>query len=203
MKRLGRTDAEELLREAGKMNRGPWVDHSLNVARAAEAIASACSDIDPDTAFSFGCIHDIGRRYGVTDMRHVHDGFQFLTERGYIRAARICLTHSFPIKTTHAASGHWDCSKGEVTFVRRFLNGCRYTQYDRLIQLCDAVALPSGFCLIEKRLVDVALRHGLNALTLQKWRAFLELQRYFELRIHRPIYNLLPDVVKTTFGWKT
>ena len=45
----------------------------------------------------------------------------------------------------------------ERQFVQEFLAGSTYTSYDRLIQLCDALALPSGFCLVEKRLMDVAL----------------------------------------------
>jgi HD domain len=199
MKRLSRAVAQELLYEAGAMNRGGWVDHSLNVARAAEAIASVDPGLDPDRAFAFGCIHDIGRRCGVTEMRHVYDGFRFLAGQGYNAAARICLTHSFPIKTIDAVSG-WDCSRGELRAVRDFLAQCRYTRYDRLIQLCDALALPSGFCLIEKRLVDVALRRGVNSLTLRNWRAYLEIQRDFESRINQSIYSLLPGVVRTTFG---
>jgi hypothetical protein len=200
MKRLTRAEAGELLREAAQMNPGPWVDHSLNVARAAEAIARADPHLDPDTAFVLGCLHDIGRRCGITDMRHTYDGFRFLTKLGYTTAARICLTHSFPIKEADSANGNWDCSEAEMRVVREFLSRCRYTLYDRLIQLCDALALPSGFCLIEKRLVDVALRRGVNSRTPAKWRAFLGLQRKFEERINQSIYKLLPGVVRTTFG---
>ena len=200
MKRLSRDEAEALLREAEQLNSGPWVAHSLNVARAAERIASADSLLDPDRAFALGCVHDIGRRFGITDMRHAYDGFQFLTKEGFGTAARVCLTHSFPVRTTDAASGQWDCSDHELRFVQRFLSRCRYTQYDRLIQLCDAVALPSGFCLIEKRLVDVAVRRGVNPWTLQKWRSFLALREFFDRRINQSIYRLLPGVVQTTFG---
>lgn len=70
-----------------------------------------------------------------------------------------------------------------------------------LIQLCDALALPGGFCLIEKRLVDVALRHGTNPYTIPKWKAFLEIQREFEETIGGSIYALLPGVIENTFGF--
>lgn len=46
--------------------------------------------------------------------------------------------------------------------------------------LCDCLALPTGFCLIEKRLVDIALRHGFNDYTLEKWRAFFAIRARFE-----------------------
>jgi hypothetical protein len=75
------------------------------------------------------------------------------------------------------------------------------TPYDRLIQLCDALSLPSGFCLIERRLVDVALRRGFNALTLDKWRAYLGLRQEFDQAVGTSIYRLLPGVVEHTFGF--
>jgi len=54
---LDRDEAERLVREAAVMNRGPWVEHSRNVARAAELIARAGPGLDPDRAYVFGCLH--------------------------------------------------------------------------------------------------------------------------------------------------
>lgn len=36
-------EAEEILKEAGQLNPGPWVDHSLYAGRAAELIAENCN----------------------------------------------------------------------------------------------------------------------------------------------------------------
>ena len=74
-----------------------------------------------EEAYVMGLLHDIGRREGVTSIRHIFDG---------------------------------------------------YDGYDRLIRLCDAISLPDGACIMEKRLVDVALRHGLPEFTLKKWAGF-------------------------------
>ena len=57
-------------------------------------------------------MHDIGRSTGgpdVADVRHVLDGYRSMLERGFDDSARICLTHSFPIKQTDAFAGPWDC----------------------------------------------------------------------------------------------
>jgi hypothetical protein len=75
-----------------------------------------------------------------------------------------------------------------------------YSECDRLVQLCDALALPTGPVLMEKRLVDVALRWGWNELTIPKWRAFLTLQEEFSQAIGTPVYDLLPGTIETTFG---
>lgn len=94
-------------------------------------------------------------------------------------------------------SSFWSlCGKS----VKTYLNGLEYDDYDRLLQLCDALAWPTGFVMIEKMLVDVALRRGINAMTVEKWRAFLGLQRYFEGAIGHSIYSVLPGVVENTFG---
>ena len=88
-----------------------------------------------------------------------------------------------------------------MAFVGTYLSGLEYDDYDRLLQLSDALAWPLGFVMIEKRLVDVALRRGINPMTVEKWRAFLELQTYFEKAIRRSIYSVLPGVVENTFGF--
>ncbi len=201
MKIPTRREAIHLLAEAETKNPGAWVQHSMNAARAAELIASHHPRLDPEAGYILGYLHDIGRQEGVTDLRHTLDGYTFLSRLGFEDAARICLTHSFPIKNIRAGSGEWDCSAEELRFVEDYLAGIKYTEYDRLLQLCDAVSLPNGFCLIEKRLVDVALRRGVNDFTLRKWQAFLEIKKEFEEAIGRSVYSLLPGVVDNTFGF--
>jgi hypothetical protein len=199
-----RSRAESLLRTAARRNPGPWVDHVRVAAGAARALAAHLPGMDPDAAYILGLLHDIGRGSGgpgVADVRHILDGFALLGDAGYPGAARICLTHSFPIKDVDAFASAWDCPPREKRAVQDYLDGLEYDDYDRLIQLCDALSLPSGPCLLEKRLVDVALRHGVNALTVDKWRAFGEIRRDVEARAGTSVYRLLPGVVATTFGF--
>ena len=132
--------------------------------------------------------------------RHILDGYRYLLALGYDDAARICLTHSFPLKRrrSHLWRSRLDAADG--LFVADTLAAIEFTDYDRLIQLCDSLALPDGFCLIEKRFVDVVLRYGSNAYTVPKWQATLAIKDQFETAIGGSIYNLLPGVVGTTFG---
>lgn len=92
-------------------------------------------------------------------------------------------------------------SEEEFAFVEDYLSKLIYTDYDRLLQLCDCLALPSGLCLSEKRMVDVALRHGVNDDTVPKWQAYLGLQERFEASPGCSIYEVLPGIVETTFGF--
>jgi putative nucleotidyltransferase with HDIG domain len=194
-----REQADAFIKVAQSLNPGPWIQHSFFVAEAAEAIAQHLPNLDSETAFVLGYLHDIGRRVGITDMRHILDGYYFLKDKGFEEAARICISHSFPIKEIDSVAGKWDCTKQEFEFLKDYLSNVDFDDYDRLIQLCDAVALPSGLCLMEKRLVDVAMRYGVNEYSLPRWRAYFTIQEDFEKAIGCSIYKVLPKVVESTF----
>ncbi len=197
---LQRGQAEQILAEAALMNPGPWVQHSRNVALAAQLIAERHPRLDPETAYILGLLHDIGRREGRYHIRHLIDGYRFLADLGYVDAARISLTHSFPIPDIRVYMGERDCTVEELIFLEEFITTVQFNEYDRLIQLCDAIALPEGFCLMEKRIVDVALRLGTNDLTLAGWEARFQIKAEIEAAIGGSIYPLLPGIVMGTFG---
>lgn len=184
-------EAELLLSEAEKLNPGLWVSHSKIVGFCARVIAEKCDNLEADTAFVFGLLHDIGRRAGVCEMKHIVNGYRFMKSIGYDDIARICLTHSFPYKNINAYTGQNDCTTEETKFITTFLANTEYNDYDRLIQLCDALALPNGATFLEKRLVDVTLRRGFNDLTIPKWKTFYELKNYFDDKIGTDIYKII------------
>jgi HD superfamily phosphohydrolase YqeK len=193
-------EAEKLLTEAEQLNPGPWVAHSRSVALAARCIAEH-SSLDADAAYIMGLLHDIGRREGITKMRHTLDGYRFLQGLGFDDAARICITHSFVLKNMEAHEGRWDCSDEELKSITDFVNATEFDDYDKLFQLCDALALAEGICLLEKRIVNVALRIGVNGQTVAKWKALFEVQKELEQKMGQSIYKVLPGVVETTFGF--
>jgi hypothetical protein len=193
------TQAEAFLNEAAQLNPGPWVAHSQVTARAAELIAAEIPALDPQAAYILGYLHDIGRREGIYGMRHVIDGYRFLTSQGFDGAARISLTHSFPVPNAASGSADWDGTQEDFKFLQRYLDQIAYDDYDRLIQLSDTISLPSGYCLMEQRFVDVVLRYGFNEHTRAKWQAFIEIRQYFEQMIGQSIYGLLPGVIENIY----
>ena len=138
-------EAKRLLSEAATLNPGPWVDHSIFTADAARNIANKHQKLNSEIAYILGYLHDIGRRNGVSHMRHIIDGYNFLSQKGYEDCARICLTHSFPLKNLDSYSGNKDCNPEEFDFVKDYIAGVNYSVYDELIQLCDALTTPKGF----------------------------------------------------------
>ena len=169
------------------------------MAQNAKLIAQRCG-LDAQKAYVMGLLHDIGRREGVSGIKHIFDGYAYMLEMGEKEIARICLTHSFPLKDVQTYIGAYDCTEEQLAFLRDFLEHTEQDDYDRLIQLCDAISLPEGACIMEKRLMDVALRHGLPEFSLDKWRAFLALKQYFDDKCGCNLYEFLPNVFKNSIG---
>lgn len=195
---LTRYIAECALEEAHAANPGPWADHSRHVAEACRNIALRCPGMDGEEAYLYGLLHDIGRYAGVTSERHLLDGYRYCMERGWEKAAQICISHAFMVKDIAASIGVFDMPPEDREFMARFVESAEYDDYDRLVQLCDALALPNGFCLLEKRFVDVAIRYGIQPVMAERWKATLELKAYFEARMGCCIYDCLPGALENS-----
>lgn len=193
-------EANMILEEGEKLNPGKWVEHSINVAEGAKLIAEQTDDLDPELAYILGLLHDIGRREGMYGMRHGVDGYNYAVKKGYDLVARTCISHTgFKYNNEVVIVGRWDGTIEEYNFAKEFLSRTEETDYDKLIKLCDYLALPSGFVLIEKRLVEMALRGGVNEYTIPRWKSTFEIKKYFEEKIRRSIYSLLPNIKENTF----
>ncbi|SFI61753.1 HDIG domain-containing protein [Treponema bryantii] len=187
--------AELLLEEGVKKNPGPWREHSYAVARAAEKMARAVNEncgeekMNPDLAYIYGLLHDIGRQEGHTYIAHVYDGYHFLMSFGYEKAALICLTHSFNLKTTEDYIGKIDISDNQMEEVKQLLAAAEYDDYDRLIQLLDSTCGADGTLNLEQRMGDVKARYGYYP--QGKWNKNFELKAYFEKLAGRDYYEII------------
>lgn len=188
--------AKEELRIAGELNPGPWIKHSLNTGIAARNIAQKVPGLDPEKAYVLGMLHDIGRRdslYGIVE--HVYGGFQYAAGQGWDEVAKICMTHSYPLGSAEFS----DEPAGEAEEkIRAYIGECEFDDYDLLIQLCDSLALDFGFCILEKRFIDVARRYGLWENSLDRWNRTFWIKEYFEEKMGCSIYDVLPDIGRTT-----
>lgn len=196
---LNKETAILALKEASKTNPGPWTNHSRYVAKACKYIASRCNWLSAEQAYLFGLIHDIGRYAGVSSEKHLIDGYRYCMERGWEKAAQICISHAFMIQDINTSIGTFDVSEEDYLFMKQFIENAVYDDYDRLVQLCDALALPTGFCLLEKRFVDVTIRYGFHPSTIDRWKKILDIKSYFEKEIGCSIYALLPGVMENSF----
>ena len=126
------------------------------------------------------------------------EGYRYCHERGWEKAAQICISHSFMVKDIKSAIGTFDISESDYNFMARFVEDAVYDDYDLLVQLCDSLALPTGFCLLEKRFVDVTLRYGVHPYTVERWKAVFAIKEHFEEMMGCSIYDVLPGVIKNS-----
>lgn len=187
------------LEKAEKMNPGPWKAHSYHVGRAAEIIAEHCENMDSEKSVVCGLLHDIGRRTGVSAVRHIIDGYDYAISKGWDDVARVCLTHSFPVKDIEADIGKKDITKKQYDFIEHYLNSLEYDDYDKLIILCDALADANGFCILEKRFVDTTRRCGIYPFSVDRWNKTYEYKAHFEEMAGTSIYRLLPGIEKCIY----
>lgn len=182
-----REEADLILSEAESLNPGLWVAHSRNVARCAEMIASHCN-LNPEKAYVLGLLHDVGRRAGIGQLKHVYFGWKHMNELGYPAVAKVCLTHSYNTHRFEDDMAKLDVDPEQVEEVKAALAGYEYDDYDRLIQLCDSIATAEGVVDVTERMTDVKTRYG--SYPQPKWDKNIELLEYFQRKTGRGIYGL-------------
>ncbi len=191
--------ADEAMRElelAGELNPGPWVKHSVNVGIAARKIAEKISSLDPEKAYIVGLLHDIGRRVGIVDIpTHICEGYRYCMEKGWDEAARICMTHSY-LRMQEEFDSEPDNEREKM--IREYILHCEADDYDRLIQLCDSLAVDYGFVILEKRFVDVTRRYGIMEGYIKGWETAFAIKESFEKEMGCSVYDVLPDIGRTT-----
>jgi hypothetical protein len=119
-------------------------------------------------------------------------------ERGWNDVARICLTHCHATKDVTKSVGKWDVPQEDFEFSKKYIETVEFDDYDRLVQLSDCLAMPTGFCMVEKRFIDVALRYGVNQYSVEKWKKTIELKEYFDGKTGCSIYTLLPGIIENS-----
>lgn len=171
--------------------------HSENVGIAAGNIARLVPELDEEKAYVVGLLHDIGRRVGIVNIpKHVYEGYKHCMEKGWDEAARICMTHSYVFMKNEF--NHEPETLEETEIKKYILSIGEADEYDKLIQMCDALATDYGFVILEKRFVDVTRRYGIMEDYIKGWDVTFGIKEAFEEKMGCSIYDVLPDIGKTT-----
>ena len=82
--------------------------------------------------------------------------------------------------------------------IKEYIINHQVDDYDRLIQICDSLAVDYGFVILEKRFVDVTRRYGIMEGYIKGWDTVFGIKEYFEEKMGCLIYDVLPDIGRTT-----
>ena len=181
-----------------KSNNNHWISHSICVGNAAGVIANALK-LDADYAKTLGYIHDIGKRFDHTNdgvFPHAIKGYEYIKELGYDENyAGICIKHSFLNNDIDCISNdrdETDRNNPNYDFVRRYIKD-EYTIYEKIINLCDLMCT-SKILTVDKRMIDLLLRHGVYAKTHYHIKETLKLKDFFDDLLGYNLYELFPEI---------
>ncbi|HOP65746.1 MAG TPA: HDIG domain-containing protein [Bacilli bacterium] len=195
--KLSSSKALELLDNAkGKLDDDGWVFHQICVGDAAGVIAKALN-LNEDYAKALGYIHDIGKIYDLPDdgaLTHGINGYEYIKSLGYDEDyASICIIHSYLNNDIDCLAGESNEQGIKYNFQKEYVEKHKYTIYDKIINLCDLMCYEKVMTM-EKRLIDLMIRHGVFATTQYHIKEALKLKKYFDDKLGFNLYDLFPEI---------
>ena len=201
--KLTSKEARKILENArSKAESTGWIDHSICVGNAAGKIAKALSEnginVDIDKTITLGYIHDIGKRFdkhgGV--LIHAMNGYKYIKDLGYDdEYAGICLKHSFLNNDIDCLANDRDetdkCNL-DYSFVKEYID-TKYSIEEKIINLCDLICTTEVLT-VEKRMIDLLLRHGVFKKTHYHIIETIKLKEYFDNLLGYNLYDLFPEI---------
>lgn len=179
-----------------------WIDHSICVGKSAGKIAEALNkkgmDLDVDKAITLGYIHDIGKKFnehgGV--FPHAINGYNYIKSLGYDEEyAGICIKHSFLNNDIDCIANDRDETDKfnlNYNFVKEYIKN-KYSLEEKIINLCDLMCTTKTLT-VEKRMIDLLLRHSIFAKTYYHIEETMKLKEYFDNLLGYNLYDLFPEI---------
>ena len=179
-----------------------WINHCICVGDSAGKIATALKEkgynVDIDKVIAFGYIHDIGKKFnehgGV--FPHAINGYNYIKNLGYDEEyAGICIKHSFLNNDIDCISNdrdETDKSNSHYDFVKEYIKN-EYSLEEKIINLCDLMCTTKTLT-VEKRMIDLLLRHGVFKNTHYHIEKTMKLKEYFDNLLGFNIYDLFPEI---------
>jgi hypothetical protein len=181
-----------LMKYATPKHQKEYIYHTTNVAISAYKIAQYCN-IDPDTAYIVGLLHDYGRIQNEKEsgISHFVYGYDEMIKRELDGVAKVCLSHSFPIKD-FSFSDYTSYNEKDLIKAKQLLISPDYDCYDRLIQLCDMFFEGLNKVSYKQRINGIMKRYNLrNDQVLSLLQGAKDNKDYFDNLCGCNIYNIL------------
>lgn len=175
------------------------INHQSSVGNAAGRIARALN-LDEDKAKALGYIHDIGKLFYPHKkvdgaLTHGIKGYEYIKSQGYDEEyAGICILHSYLNNDIDCLSGNRTNRNGEsFKFQYDYVTNHEYNDYEKLINLCDLMCTDK-ILTVEKRMIDLLIRHGVFETTHYHITETMKLKKYFDDKLGYNLYDLFPEI---------
>lgn len=183
----------------GMAKNDDWITHSICVGNTAGIIAKSLN-LDEDYAKTLGYIHDIGKRFDWNSYEgvipHAINGYNYLKSLGYEDIyAGICIKHSFLNNDINCLANdrdYTDSTNKKYNFLKGFILK-EYTIYEKIINLCDLMCT-TKLQTLEKRLIDLLIRHGVHKNTHYHLIEACKLKENFDNLLGYNLYDLFPQI---------
>lgn len=186
----------ENIQKDGKTDK--WILHSICVGNASAVLAKALH-LDEDYARTLGFIHDIGKRFSYdANGVYMHEvyGYNYIKSLGYgDEYAGICVKHSFlnhDVECVATDREEIDKLNPNYAFVKNYIQN-EYTIYDKIINLCDLMCT-NKVLTIDKRMLDLLVRHGVYKKTHYHIVQTIQLKESFDKMLGYNLYDLFPEI---------
>ena len=169
-----------------------YIYHTTGVAESAYKIAQKCN-LDPEKAYVAGLLHDYGKIQNEkeTGLSHFIVGYKKMKELGFDFIAKICLTHSFPVKD-FSFCDYSSYRKEDLIEAKNILSIIDYDDYDKLIQLCDIFFEGMTKVTYQKRIECIKRRYNLTDMQVKVLKTGAEKNKaYFDKLCSCDIYKIL------------
>ena len=201
--KLNSKEARDLLeKEIMSQKDNRWINHCICVGDSAGRIAKALFDkginIDIDKTITLGYIHDIGKRFNEQGgvFPHATNGYNYIKKLGYDEEyAGICIKHSFLNNDIDCISNdrdETDKSNPNYDFFKEYIKD-EYSIEEKIINLCDLMCTTMTLT-VEKRMIDLLLRHGVFTKTHYHIEETIKLKEYFDNLLGYNLYDLFPEI---------
>ena len=166
-----------------------WIKHSICVGNTAGVIAKSLK-LDVDYAKTLGYVHDIGKAVGPFSEHNIN-GYNYLKQLGYDeKYYNICLVHSY-------LNHDYKCISGpkplENSFMEDFIKNYNCSIYEQIINLCD-IMCTTTVVTIDKRLIDIMTRWGVNENTQYHIVESFKLKAFIDSQLGFNVYDLFPSI---------
>lgn len=138
-------------------------------------------------------LHDYGKIQNEkeTGLSHFIVGYKKMKELGFDFIAKICLTHSFPVKD-FSFCDYSSYRKEDLIEAKNILSIIDYDDYDKLIQLCDIFFEGMTKVTYQERIECIKRRYNLTDMQVKVLKTGAEKNKaYFDKLCSCDIYKIL------------